>query len=773
MNQFVQQLLRLQIAEQGYSNLLFSPLSLEMLLGLALPGTQGASRQALLQALEITEEEVNSYLATLQTTTESLLGIANPEAAYHDNYTSVQLANSLWHAAHAKVQSHYARTLNTRFPMEWFALDDPPEATANKINQWANEQTNGMIPQLPIPLGDDTVAVLLSALYLKGFWSRKFSEVGNSSEFFYKLNGSEDLCEYMNIAQDTDEGQAEAYYLKKDNFHALRLMLNDARIGLEVYLPYEKDGLADFIAPLQGHELDAWREEFVPAPYFYFLLPKFETNSSIKLAGFAEQLGIEALFTDSNDFAPMLDSDAPLRVDNIGQEVKIKVNKEGLEAAAVSYMVAVGGAAFYEEPERHEMIIFEADHPFLYRLVDTITQQTLFQGIFTTPVYSKDVFLEHFNQRTYKAYDKNLADLSDQERFVFALLLLELIFVQHPLKHDQVQVFIEQIWAELATEGEFDNEPLVQDFDEYIEVLLNTFANEEDGLPIEGKFATVAEEISPVFKELLSYFIGLFEFDTKIYEHNQSNFLRFVESVLKTNTQLPNYAHTVELIRARQKDHSIQRISIEELHFDEVPTKIVYTEEEKREQAQAKAEIELAQKINRVEKAFKVGFVTYALARLRAKLGENSMVMDKIMTQLEQYVQQPNQGLKDNIVEMIHWAVHAGQYDSHPEFDTKDRLKLKFLRKKHPDLMTMLSMVGAEFAGRGFWQVYDATQTNELLIQVNGLLAQHQLALPPLADLVGAVAEMPQGVVYDQVFFVHIEQFIKSAKNDLSQFLEG
>ncbi|EAY29658.1 serpin family protein [Microscilla marina] len=771
MQKISQKLLCLQIAKQGYSNLLFSPLSLEVLLGLALPGTQGASRQALLQALEITEEEVNSYLAELQVTTESLLGIAKPATEYHHNYTQVQLANSLWYAAHVQVHPHYARTLNTRFPMEWFALDDPPPTSIDRINQWANEQTNGMIPQLPIPLHEQTVAVLLSALYLKGFWSREFSEIGNSAEFFYKLDGSEDLCEYMNITQDTDEGRAEAYYLKKDRFHALRLMLNDGRIGLEVYLPYEKAGLADFINPLQGHELDAWQEEFVPAPYFYFLLPKFETTSSIQLAEFAEQMGLEALFAASDDFAPMLDSAELLKVDDIAQEVKVKVTKEGLEAAAVSYMVAVGGAAFYEEPERHEMIIFEADHPFLYRIVDTVTQKTLFQGIFTTPVHSKDVFLEHFNQRTYKVYDKNLADLSGQERFVFATLLLELTFAQHPLKYDQVQVFIEQIWAELATEREFDNQLLVQDFREYIEMLLNIF--EEDELPAEGKFAAVAEEVSRIFEDILSRFVHLFEFKAKIYECNKGNTLHFIQSMLKTNTQLPNYAHTVGLIRARQKGHSVQRIGIDALHFDEVPTKIVYTEEEKREQAEAKAEIELAQKINRVDKAFKVGFVTYALTRLRTKLGESSTVMDKIMVQMELYIQAPNPALKDTIVEIMAWATQTESYHVLTGFDTKDRLQLKLLRKKHPELMTMLSMVGAEFSERGFWEVYDATQTNELLIQVNSLLAQHQLALPPLANLVEAVAEMPKGTVFDQVFFEEIEDFITSAKNDLSQFSEG
>lgn len=752
MHQFAQQLLRLQIAQQGYNNLLFSPLGFEMLLGLALPGTQGASREALLKALEITEEEVNSYLATLQNATESLLGIKSANI-HQDNHTQVKLANSLWYAAHVQVNPHYARTLDTRFPMQWRALDESPQASADKINQWASEQTEGMIPQLPIPLDENTVAVLLSALYLKGFWSREFSDATNEKEFFHKLDGNEEFCQYMSITQDTDEGQAEAYYLKKEHFHALRLMLNDGRIGLEVYLPYEKAGLPDLIAQTQGHELAAWRDEFEPAPYFYFLLPRFETKSSLKLADFAEQLGIEALFVASDDFEPMLESNEPIEISNIGQEVKIKVNKEGLEAAAVTYMVAVGGAAFGEEPERHEMIVFEADHPFLYRIVDTVTQQTLFQGIFTTPVTTQDVFLAHFNQRTYKTYKKNLVELSGQECFVLGLLLLELVIKQTPFKYNQMEVFIEQIWAELATKKEFDNEVLRQDLHTYVEVLMNTFEGEDGWRPTEGKFVDVAEEISPVIEDLIGGFLNLFTLEGAIDQNDQGYCVDFVNEALKTHIQLPNYDHTIALIRSRQNDHSVQRIGVDELLFDEVPNKIEYTEEEKRAKAKEQAEIALARKIAPIERPLKVGFITYALTKLRAGLDEKSEVMDKIMAQLQLYVNKPNQAPRHKAMEAIHWAIYSKLYDTQEGFDTKDRLKLKLLRKKQPDVVALLTILLAELVERHFWRVYDAKQTNELFEKVNVLFVKNGLSALPANNLMTMAIEMPKGTVYNAAFF--------------------
>ena len=61
MKALIHQLLLLQIEKKGYENLIFTPLSLEMLLGLILPGNQRKSREVLIEVLENTYAEENSY----------------------------------------------------------------------------------------------------------------------------------------------------------------------------------------------------------------------------------------------------------------------------------------------------------------------------------------------------------------------------------------------------------------------------------------------------------------------------------------------------------------------------------------------------------------------------------------------------------------------------------------------------------------------------------------------------------------------------------------
>ena len=467
MQRFIHKLLQLQIAQNGYENLVFSPLSLEMLLGLVLPGTQGKSREELLVALEITEEEVNSYLAELQIVSDSLLSIQS-DTSEEGNLTKIQFANSLWHKKNTQPNPNYERTISTRFPFELFQFSEPVENTLERINQWANEKTNGLIPALPISLNEDSVAVLLSALYLKAFWSREFNAYPQDTDVFYLLDGSEAVSQYMEIKQDT-EGEAMAHYLKKDSFHALRLMCNDERMGLEVYLPYENTGLSNFLETLNPAQFDQWQKEFVPAPYFYFLMPKFESKGSFKLGEIAEDLGIGALFELSDDLAPLLISELPLQASEIAQEAKIKIKEEGLEAAAVTFMAMVGGSAFFEEPETQPMIIFEADHPFLYRIVDTITNKVLFQGIFTKPENTSNAFLNHLNKQLIKEYKQKSAQLTDDERFVLALILLEHALKKRPLKHGVIYSIINDIWQILSLIPSHRTQEVVITFREYVD----------------------------------------------------------------------------------------------------------------------------------------------------------------------------------------------------------------------------------------------------------------------------------------------------------------
>ena len=80
-------------------------------------------------------------------------------------------------------------------------------------------------------------------------------------------------------------------------------------------------------------------------------------------------------FTSAADFSAM--SNTPLCIDEIRHKAKIKVDEEGTEAAAVTYIgmretsVGPGGNIFY----------FKADRPFVYFISERSTGAILFAGV--------------------------------------------------------------------------------------------------------------------------------------------------------------------------------------------------------------------------------------------------------------------------------------------------------------------------------------------------------------------------------------------------------
>lgn len=376
MYSFIDQLLRLKIEEQGYKNILYSPLSIEMLFGLILPGTQGKVRETLLKILEISEAEVNTHLEELKTATESLLQPS--KGNYHQGEpTFCTFAHSVWHHPLVKIQPRYEHTIKSLYPLDIFPFAESAEDTQNKIDEWVSQKTKEIIPELPLDLDINTVGILLSALYLKASWSPNFKlqPVGD----FHKLDGSTAPIQYMRIAQKQNV-TANAYHLEKENFQAFILASSDERMGMEIYLPNNTQGLPDFIENLTPALLQQWEEEFEPLPYFDLLMPKFETEDEFKLSKIAHKLGLEDLFCLSDNLKPLFDTNKPVGFSEIGQPAKIKVHEKGLEAAAVSYATASRGLL-----QEHPMVKFEVTHSFFYRIVDWTTGRVLFQGIFTEP----------------------------------------------------------------------------------------------------------------------------------------------------------------------------------------------------------------------------------------------------------------------------------------------------------------------------------------------------------------------------------------------------
>ena len=111
-------------------------------------------------------------------------------------------------------------------------------------------------------------------------------------------------------------------------------------------------------------------------------IPKFEIETDLKnseLVRYLKEKGVECAFDSAQaDFSAM-SKDEDMYISNIMQKTKIKVDEDGLEAAAVTSVILMGNTAVQPEPKISE---FNANEPFSFFIYskNNNNYETLFFG---------------------------------------------------------------------------------------------------------------------------------------------------------------------------------------------------------------------------------------------------------------------------------------------------------------------------------------------------------------------------------------------------------
>lgn len=91
--------------------------------------------------------------------------------------------------------------------------------SADDVNNWVSEKTNGMIPQmLDEEPGNDVAMLLLNALYFNGVWDTPFEESLTEDRVFYREDGTTVEHPFMNKYEDRMQ------YIKTENAEGIKLL---------------------------------------------------------------------------------------------------------------------------------------------------------------------------------------------------------------------------------------------------------------------------------------------------------------------------------------------------------------------------------------------------------------------------------------------------------------------------------------------------------------------------------------------------------------------
>lgn len=347
-------------------NLMVSPLSISMALGMARNGAAGTTLDSMTQTLRftgLTDEEINqSYKYILQT----FSGL--------DSKVKVSIANSIWYRNSFSVEPTFLQTNQTYFDATVAALDFNSSASVQVINAWVSDKTNNLIPKILDQIPYETVMYLVNAVYFKGVWRYQFEKEGTMEKPFYLADGSSIQVDAMSQNEDLK-------VLDKDGFSAIELPYNQGNYNMTVLLPDQGFSLQSIIEQLTQENWNQWNDGFVEANVD-LQLPKFKYEyDEKKMIPILSALGMTVAF--NSDFANFsrINPNEQLYISDVRHKTFIETNEEGTEAAAVTSIGFNTTSAGPNDP-----LTFLVNRPFVYLITEKSTGTILFMGTVQNPL---------------------------------------------------------------------------------------------------------------------------------------------------------------------------------------------------------------------------------------------------------------------------------------------------------------------------------------------------------------------------------------------------
>lgn len=339
-------------------NTVASPLSVKLALNMAAMGAEEDTEKELLTLF--------GYESAEQMQEDSRILVSELDRA--DG--SITVNNSVWIDKNYPIGEKYTAGLIDVFNAETFREKLSDEKTVDKLNGWIDEKTNGLIHEMiSEPFDEDTVLLLVNALYFKNEWVCEFE--GQSPITFHGLKGDTEI-KGMYLEYDGIE------YGENKAFRSVSLEYKDGS-RMNIYLPKsETENVLDIIADSSPDGLAADMDIEYENKLVRIHMPKFECEYSESLKDTLQKLGMTVSFDPNRaDFGGMSDMDTfdPLYVSDVIHAAKLTCNEKGTEAAALTIVEVVCGAAAPAETP----IEFIADRPFIYE-IKAPSGETLFLG---------------------------------------------------------------------------------------------------------------------------------------------------------------------------------------------------------------------------------------------------------------------------------------------------------------------------------------------------------------------------------------------------------
>lgn len=307
--------------EKSRENLIFSPTSIEVALALGYFATRGDTRREIGDLLDLKSDS----LVVEQAYDKFIDGVS-------EKY-NMSIVNKIWLKKSFEVRSRFHDIAKKAFNSEVSSVDFSDSAkVVDEINNWIDTATHHKITNVVSrdSVHQDTLLVLLNAVYFKGQWEEPFKSWGTPGKFWNhgqtKVNAS-----IMVRTRSFQYGE-----LKEINAIAVEIPYKTDGLSMLILLPKEINGLQDMEEKLASLDVLELVKDRLSHSFCRIVLPKFIIKSELDLIEVLSGIGVQKIFSNSADFSGLLSDTERAKVTTAKHTAFIDVNEAGTEAAATT-----------------------------------------------------------------------------------------------------------------------------------------------------------------------------------------------------------------------------------------------------------------------------------------------------------------------------------------------------------------------------------------------------------------------------------------------------
>lgn len=362
-NKFAKNSFSLLTEKVADKNLFYSPISLQIALGLC---ANGASEDGAKEIAETLGFQGDSLVADMNKFYNHIILSLNSPI----DSVILKVNNAVWPVYGAEVLQPFLDVARNEYYATVRHLDyvHAPLASKDTIDKWAALMTNDCIKKLSFVIDPLTTLVINNACYFKGAWNVEIREGMTQKDTFKTINGGSQLVDMMHTID-------HYAYAQTDDYQMVELVYGSVGEGARL----SNKGMGTYsmllVLPAEGKDLDAtvnainWDSISLNRYEVDLKFPRFGIKSAFSLKNAIQELGIKDIFRKYPNAI-----NVGSVITDVIQDTYIKVNEEGTEAAAVTSIVA-SGAAF--EMEKAEM---KVNRPFAFAIREKTTGMLLFMG---------------------------------------------------------------------------------------------------------------------------------------------------------------------------------------------------------------------------------------------------------------------------------------------------------------------------------------------------------------------------------------------------------